>query len=65
MFCISMPVAFKMGDTVDVVINGEAKRLTWRDERTLVIEPHDVRTIFDAAYIGADLQMFICSGEVT
>lgn len=65
MFCISMPSTFKIGDTVEVVINNDSKQLTWRDEATLVIEPHDVRTIFDAAYIGADLQMFICSGEVT
>lgn len=61
MFVITMPPTFKIGDTADACINGEQKRLTWRDTDTLVIEPDDVRTI-EAVKSSLDgSQMFICS----
>jgi hypothetical protein len=36
MFALNIPSTF--GDTIDCRINGKPKRVTWRDERTLVIE---------------------------
>ena len=36
MFALNIPSTF--GDTIDCRINGKAKRVTWRDEHTLVIE---------------------------
>ena len=36
MFALNIPSTF--GDTIDCRINGKPKRLTWRDEHTLVIE---------------------------
>jgi hypothetical protein len=36
MFALNIPSTF--GDTIDCRINGEPKRVTWRDEHTLVIE---------------------------
>ena len=36
MFALNIPPTF--GDTVDCRINGKSKRVTWRDEHTLVIE---------------------------
>jgi len=36
MFALNIPSIF--GDTIDCRINGKAKRVTWRDEHTLVIE---------------------------
>ena len=32
MLAIHMPKSFRIGDTVDCKINGEPKRVTWRDE---------------------------------
>jgi hypothetical protein len=32
------------GDTIDCRINGKPKRVTWRDEHTLVIEPDPYAT---------------------
>ena len=37
MFALNIPSTF--GDTIDCRINGKSKRVTWRDEHTLVIEP--------------------------
>jgi hypothetical protein len=45
MLVLNMPLQFKVGETRDCRINGEPKRVTWRDEKTLVIEPDDVRVI--------------------
>jgi hypothetical protein len=36
MFALNIPSTF--GDTIDCRINGKPKRVTWRDEHTLVIE---------------------------
>jgi hypothetical protein len=36
MFALNIPSTF--GDTIDCRINGKPKRITWRDEHTLVIE---------------------------
>jgi hypothetical protein len=36
MFALNIPPTF--GDTIDCRINGKPKRVTWRDEHTLVIE---------------------------
>jgi hypothetical protein len=37
MFALNIRSIF--GDTIDCRINGKPKRVTWRDEHTLVIEP--------------------------
>jgi hypothetical protein len=36
---MTMPKTFKIGDTADCQINKAPARLTWRDAKTLVIEP--------------------------
>lgn len=59
MFMISMPAAFKVGDTADCRINGKPARLTWRDEDTLVIEPGDARKIFSVRP-AHDVTYFVC-----
>jgi hypothetical protein len=59
MFMIHMPTTFKVGDTDDCRINGESKRLTWRDKDTLVIEPDDARQILLSALDG-ELRCFMC-----
>ena len=35
----ALNIASTFGDTIDCRINGKPKRVTWRDEHTLVIEP--------------------------
>jgi hypothetical protein len=42
MFALNIPSTF--GDTIDCRINGKAKRVTWRDEHTLVIEANPYAT---------------------
>ena len=37
MFALNIPSTF--GDTIDCRINGIPKRVTWHDEKTLVIKP--------------------------
>jgi hypothetical protein len=59
MFMLSMPLDFKVGETADCKINNEPKRVTWRDEHTLVIEPDDTRQIFHIATDG-ELRRFMC-----
>ena len=59
MFMIHMPKDFRLGDTADVRINLEPKRLTWRDADTLVIEPGDERKIHQS-FEENDLLCFIC-----
>jgi hypothetical protein len=49
MFMMTMPTTFKVGDTADCSINKKPARLTWRDAKTLVIEPDDARVIFRSA----------------
>jgi hypothetical protein len=59
MFMINMPLDFKVGETRDCTINREPKRITWRDQHTLVIEPGDARQIFHTEADG-ELRCFIC-----
>ena len=42
MFALNIRSIF--GDTIDCRINGKPKRVTWRDEHTLVIEPDPYAT---------------------
>jgi hypothetical protein len=59
MLAVHMPKAYCIGDTVETTINGEAKRVTWRDEKTLLLEPNDPRVIFlRVAY--EDFVSFLC-----
>ena len=59
MFMLSLPKSAKIGDTVDCRINAEPKKVTWKDEHTLVIEPGDARRILIASAEG-DLICFMC-----
>ena len=62
MFIMTMPDTFKVGDTADVRINGETKQLTWRDTRTLVIEPNDHRAIhLIESSVDTELRTFFCT----
>ena len=63
MFCISLRVSVKIGDTADCRINGEPRKVTWRDDKTLVIEPGDARTIIDVHGDGK-LRFFTCGNAV-
>jgi hypothetical protein len=52
MFALKIPSTF--GDTIDCRINGKPKRVTWRDEHTLVIEADPYATApVDTAKFGA------------
>jgi hypothetical protein len=63
MLMISMPKkTFKTGSTELCRINGEEARLTWRDEKTLVIEPGDARAILTIHEVG-DLLQFSCARQ--
>jgi hypothetical protein len=62
MFAITMPVTFKIGDTMNCKINGEPRQLTWRDANTLVIEPDFARTIIHHEYDG-ELHYFTCTDQ--
>jgi hypothetical protein len=59
MFYLNLPAETKIGDTVPVKINGDPARVTWRDKKTLVILPNDVRPIFHTALDGK-LRAFFC-----
>jgi hypothetical protein len=62
MFFISLPTTVRVGDTTDCKINGEPRKVTWRDTETLVIEPGDVRRIVSVMVNqGSDLRSFVCS----
>ena len=60
MFMIHLPRSMQIGDTEDCIVNGKPKKVTWRDESTLVIEPGDARRILMAAPEG-DLTCFMCA----
>ena len=60
MFFISLPASVRVGDTADCKINGEPRKVTWRDTDTLVIEPSDARRIVMIDQAG-DLRSFVCS----
>jgi hypothetical protein len=62
MFFISLPLAVKVGDTVECKFNGKPKQVTWRDAVTLVIEPSDARVIVDVRNDGT-LRHFTCSNS--
>jgi len=52
MFALNLRSTF--GDTIDCRINGKQKRVTWRDEHTLVIEADPYATApVDTAKFGA------------
>ena len=54
MFALNILSTF--GDTIDCRINGKPKRVTWRDEHTLVIEADPYATApIDTAKFGAQL----------
>jgi hypothetical protein len=59
MFIMHMPENFKIGDSADCRINNEPTRLTWRDEKTLVIGDNDARTIV-TTHIENNLRCFVC-----
>jgi hypothetical protein len=63
MFLLTMPKTFKVGATADVRINARPKRVTWRDARTLVIEPDDARVILDVHEAGPDQIRFVCGNK--
>ena len=54
-----MTKSFKVGDTADCRINKKPRRVTWRDENTLVIEPDDARKIITWVTEG-NLTCFMC-----
>jgi hypothetical protein len=58
-FIITMPKTFAVGETAECRINRKPTRVTWRDERTLVIEPGDSRRIKEKVANG-DLVTFVC-----
>jgi hypothetical protein len=63
--CRPVPSHHKIGDTVDVIINGDPAKLTWQDAKTLVINDHDRRTIINHDDIidgvGKPCHSFVCS----
>lgn len=59
MFYLNLPASAKVGDTVQVKINGDPASVTWRDKDTLVIEPDDYRPIFYTSLDG-NLRSFFC-----
>jgi hypothetical protein len=59
MFFLSLPLSVKIGDTTECRINGKPKKVTYRDAKTLVIEPDDARTIIDMRN-DATLRYFTC-----
>jgi hypothetical protein len=60
MFTINMPVTFQIGDTIDCRINAAPARVTWRDAKTLVIEPEDARKIVER-FTDGELITFVCA----
>ena len=67
MFALNIPSTF--ADTIDCRINGKPKRVTWRDEHTLVIEADPYATApVDTAKFGASwagLEALASSCEAT
>ena len=64
MFLITLPSTTKIGETVDVIINGAPAHVTLRDTAHLVIEgePADIREILGvASKRGDDPMTFISS----
>ncbi len=69
MFALNIPSTF--GDTIDCRINGKPKRVTWRDEHTLVIEadPYAVAPVdtdkFGANWTGLEALASRLRGDCT
>jgi hypothetical protein len=61
MFLISLPSTFQVGDSADVRINGKPARVTWRDRKTLVIEPNDRRPVLAVKSSGGEMHI-LCGG---
>lgn len=59
MFFLSMPNDFKVGQSAECRINGRPARVTWQNQKTLVIEPDDARSILSVTKDG-DLLHFTC-----
>jgi hypothetical protein len=57
MFMMTMPISFRVGDTAQVKINGEAATLTWQTSRTLVINGTDTRAIIHKERVTAGRQL--------
>ena len=62
MFLMHTPKTFRVGDSQDCRINGEAARITWKNAKTLVIEPGDERAILHTL-IDGELRVFFCSSD--
>jgi hypothetical protein len=69
MFALNIRSIF--GDTIDCRINGKPKRVTWRDEHTLVIEPDPYATApvdtdkFGASWTGLEALASQLRGDCT
>ena len=62
MLYLSLPASTKVGDVVDVKINGKPQRVTWHGN-TLTIEPDDVRTVHEVLRT-EDTLCFICGSAM-
>jgi hypothetical protein len=69
MFALNIPSTF--GDTIDCRINGKPKRVTWHDEKTLVIEANPYATApvdtdrFGASWTGLEALAGQLRGDCT
>ena len=69
MFALNIPSTFR--DTIDCRINGKPKRVTWRDEHTLVIEADPYATApvdtdkFGASWTGLEALASHLRGDCT
>ena len=69
MFALNIPSTF--GNTIDFRINGKSKRVTWRDEHTLVIEADPYATApvdtnkFGANWMGLEALASQLRGDCT
>ena len=65
MLALNIPSTF--GDTVDCRINGKSKRVTWRDEHTLVIEadPYATAPVDSANWMGLEALASRLRGDCT
>jgi hypothetical protein len=48
MLILHLPKTFKIGDTIDYRTPNETVQITWRDAKTIVIEPDDARIVLFA-----------------
>jgi hypothetical protein len=59
MLMMQVPKTMKVGESAVCRINGEPATVTWRDTKTLVIEPGDARLIIHSR-IDRDMRVFFC-----